>query len=89
MAFTFCATFKGAMNRPKTDPRLFCFSNFFINGQAYIISGTKITNFFSILKGSAKEKAYKLLSIRGLTLKQNKYETAVTYMIPRCQLLVR
>jgi len=51
VAFTFCVTFKRAINRPKTDPQLFFFSNFFINGQAYIISGTKIINFFSIGKG--------------------------------------
>ena len=29
---------------------------------------TKITNFFSIVQGSAREKTYKLLSIRCLTL---------------------
>ena len=51
----------------------------------------KNTNFFSIVQGSAREKTYKLLSIRGFTLliRANKYETAVTYMNPRCQLLVR
>ena len=51
----------------------------------------KITNFFSIVQGSAREKTYKLLSIRGFTLliRANNYETAVTYMNPRCQLLVR
>ena len=33
----------------------------------------------------------KLLAIRGFTLliRKNNYETAVTYMNPRCQLLVR
>ena len=31
MAFTFCATFKRAINKPKTDLRLFFFSNLSIN----------------------------------------------------------
>ena len=43
----------------------------------------KIINiFFSIMQGSAREKTYKLLSIRGFTLLicENNYETAVTYV---------
>ena len=46
---------------------------------------------YSIVQGGAREKTYKLLSIRGFTLliRENNYETAVTYMNPRCQLLVR
>ena len=90
-AFIFCAISKlRAINRPKSDPRLFFFSDLFINGQAFIISGKKITNFFSIVQGSAREKTYKLLSIRGFTLliRANNYKTAVAYMNPRCQLLV-
>ena len=41
----------------------------------------KNTNFFSIVQGSAREKTYKLLSIRGFTLliRANNNETAVTY----------
>jgi hypothetical protein len=37
-------------------PDHFFLSNFFINGQAFIISGKKITNFFSIVQGGAREK---------------------------------
>jgi len=39
----------------------------------------------------AWEKTYKLLSIRGFTLmiRENNYETALTYMNPRCQSPVR
>ena len=87
VTFTFCVTFKRAINRPKTDPRLFFFSNLFINGQAFIISGKKIL-IFSLLWRECKGK---LLSIRGFTLLicENNYETAVTYMNTRCQLLVR
>jgi hypothetical protein len=42
------------------------------------------------VQGSAREKTYKFLSIRGFTLliHANNYETAVTYMTPQCQLLV-
>ena len=37
VVFTFCASFKRAINRPKTDPRqFFFFSYLFINGQAFI-----------------------------------------------------
>ena len=51
----------------------------------------KNTNSFSIVQGSAREKTYKLLSISGFTLliREKNYETAVTYMNQRCQLLVR
>ena len=55
----------------------------------------KITNFFSIVQGSAREKTQQLLSIRGFTLmiRENNYETAVTYMNPITvrwrQLLIR
>ena len=43
-------------------------------------SGEKITNFLSIVQGSAREKTYKLLSISGFTLliRENNPETAVT-----------
>ena len=49
----------------------------------------KITNFCSFVQGSAGEKTYELLTIRSFTLliRANNYETAVTYMNPRCQLL--
>ena len=72
-------------------PDDFFLSNLFINVQAFINSGKKITNFFSIVQGSAREKTQKLLSIRSFTLliRENNYETAVTYINPRCQLLVR
>ena len=42
----------------------------------------KNTYFFSIVQGSAREKAYRLLSIRGFTLliRENNHETAVTYI---------
>ena len=63
VAFTFCATFKRVINRPKTalTPTIF-------------------------VQGSAREKTYKLLSIRGfiLLIRENNYETAVI-----CQLLAR
>ena len=62
VAFTFCATFKRAIKRPNSDPRLFFFSNLFINWQAFIISGKKNTNFFSIVQGSAREKTHKWMN---------------------------
>ena len=77
---------------PKSDPRLFFLSNLFIDGQAFIILGKKNTDFFSIVQGSAREKTYKLLSIRGFTLlireKQlwnycNIYESVVSITSPR------
>ena len=45
---------------------------------------TKITNFFYIVQGSAREKTYKLLSIRVLTLliRENNYESAVSSTNP-------
>ena len=57
------------------------------NEQAFIISGEKITIFFSIVQGSAREKTYKLLSIRGFTLliRESNYKTIVLYMYPRLQ----
>ena len=62
VASTFCATFKGARNRPKTDPRLFFFSKLFINGQAFIISGKKIW-IFSLLYFCARECKGKVVKI--------------------------
>ena len=56
VVLTFGVTFKRAIYRPKTDPDYFFFSNLFINGQAFILLGEKITNFFSIVQGSAREK---------------------------------
>ena len=43
-------TFQRAINRPKTYPQLFYFSNLFINGQAFSISG-KIQIFSILCKG--------------------------------------
>ena len=51
MAFKFCATFNRAINRPKADPRIFFFSNLFINGQAFIISEKKILFYYLLCKG--------------------------------------
>ena len=51
VAFTFCATSKRAINRPKTDPRLLFFLNLFINGQAFIISGKKFRKIFLKISG--------------------------------------
>ena len=44
----------------------------------------KLLIFFSVVQGSAREKTYTLLSIQGFTLliRENNYETAVTYMNP-------
>ena len=61
VVFTFCATFKRAIHRPKITSDYFFLSNLFINGQAFIISGEKNTNFFSIVQGSAREKTYKII----------------------------
>ena len=49
VAFTFCATFKRAINRPKNYPQIFFFSNLFINEQAFIISGRKKLRIISLL----------------------------------------
>ena len=81
LVFTFCATFKRAINRTKTNRRFFFFSNVFINGQAFFISGEKKIIIFSLLcKRVLGKRQYKLLSIRGFTLliRENNYETAVT-----------
>ena len=59
VAFTFCATFIRAINRPKNDPRLFFFLNLFINGQAFIISGEKELLIFSILCKGVQGKRHK------------------------------
>ena len=52
----------------------------------------KNTIFFSIVQGSAREKMLKLLLIRArgftLMIRENIYETTVTYMNLRCQSLV-
>ena len=44
----------------------------------------KITNFFSIVQGSAREKTYTLLSIRGITLliRAKNYESGVSITSP-------
>ena len=92
-AFTFCATFKRDIIRPKTDPQLFFFSNLFINGQAFINSGKENYYFFSLLcngvQGKRRTKYYQYAALLLLIYCENNYETAVTFMNPRCQLLVR
>ena len=82
--------FKRAINRPKTDPPLFFFSNLLINGQAFIISGKTIFNFSLLCKGGQGKRRNIIINPRFyFTDTQNNYETDVTYMNPRCQLLVR
>ena len=51
MPFTFCKTFKRAIDRPKTDPWTFLISKLFINGQAFIISEKKLLIFSLMWKG--------------------------------------
>ena len=46
VVFTFWATFKRIIYRPKIDPQLFFLLNLFINGQAFITQ----KNLFSIIK---------------------------------------
>ena len=75
VAFTFSATFKRAINRPKSDH---FFSQIYLSiDKRLSFQGKKITNYFSIVQGSAGEKTYKLLSIRDFTLliRANNYET--------------
>ena len=56
VAFTFCATFKRAINRPKTDPRLF-FSRIYRSMDKLLsYQEKKITYFFSNVQGSARKK---------------------------------
>ena len=75
---------KLAKNGP---PSIFFSSQIYSSMDKFLSFQEKKTNFFSVLQGSAREKTYKLLSISGFTLliRENKYETAVTYMNPRCQ----
>ena len=82
VAFPFCETFKRAINRPKSDPRLFFFPELSHQCTSFYHFWKKITDFFSIVQGSASEKMYKFLSIRGFTLliRANNYETAATYI---------
>ena len=73
---TFCAT--------KNWPATIFFSRIYSSMDKLLSFQKKITNFFSIVQGSAREKTQQLLSIRGFTLmiRENNYETAVTYMNP-------
>ena len=74
VAFTFCATFKRAINRPKSDPRLFFLSNFFINGQAYNISGKKI-QIFRYCARECQGKDVQIIINNTLLICDNNYET--------------
>ena len=76
-----CATFKRVINKPKTDPPTIFFLEFIPQWTSFFHFRKKITTFFSIVQGTAREKTQKLLSIRGFTLliRENNYETALTY----------
>ena len=55
-----CTTFKRAINRPNTDPRLFFSPKLFINWQAFIISEKKILIFSLLCKG-VQGKRHKII----------------------------
>ena len=90
VAFTFYATFKRAINRPKSDPRLFFFSNSFINGPAFIISGKKLIIFFHCARECKGKNIQIIINPRFYftdTRKQlwnccNIYESAVSITSP-------
>jgi len=59
--------------------------------KALIISGRKKNTFFLYYARECKENYVKNITSPRLTLliRDNNYETAITYMNPRCKLLVR
>ena len=77
VAFTFCTTFKRAIKRPKSDPRLF--SRIYSSMDKLWSYQEKKLLIFSLLCKGVQGKR-KLLSIRGFTLliRANNYETAVS-----------